>query len=123
MGPPKNADQDENKKGWRYTVKKLLLATTISSLLSGTALAQETAQNTDQSAAAGADYEQIVVTELEERTDEKSYIKITDLLYGGLTLLASYPSQYLKKIEEESKKLSTLLFSPEIKRPIKKYKG
>ena len=59
---PANADQDENKKGWRYTVNKLLLATTISSLLSGTALAQETAQDAGQSTAAEADYEQIVVT-------------------------------------------------------------
>lgn len=55
--------------------------------------------------------EQIVVTELEERTDEKSYIKITDLLYGGLTLLASYPSQYLKKIEEYKKRIESYLFS------------
>lgn len=57
-----------------------------------------------------AEDEQIVVTEPEERTNQ-SYIKITDLLYGGLTLLASYPSQYLKKIEEYKKRIESYLFS------------
>jgi uncharacterized protein with ParB-like and HNH nuclease domain len=34
--------------------------------------------------------EQIVILDLHDK-EEKTYIKITDLLYGGLTFLASFP--------------------------------
>ncbi len=54
--------------------------------------------------------EQIVITDLEER-EKGSYIKITDLLYGGLTLLASFPPENLKLLEEYKKRIESYLFS------------
>lgn len=54
--------------------------------------------------------EQIVITDLEDRKDG-SFIKINDLLYGGLTLLASFPPENLKRIEEYKKRIESYLFS------------
>ena len=42
--------------------------------------------------------ELIVILDIENR-NSKSYIRLTDLLYGGLTLLASYPVEYHSKID------------------------
>lgn len=54
--------------------------------------------------------EQIVFTEC-ENLEENTFIKITDLLYGGLTFLASFPIQHLKKLEEYKKRIESYLFS------------
>lgn len=54
--------------------------------------------------------EQIVFVEIENR-EVGSYIKITDLLYGGLTFLASFPLEYLKLLEEYKKRIESYLFS------------
>ena len=56
------------------------------------------------------DDEQIVILDVSNKT-EKSYIKITDLLYSGLTFLASFPEEYLKKLEEYKKRIESYLFS------------
>jgi len=59
----RNRTPNKMTNGWRYTVKKLLLATTISSLLAGNALAQDNAQaDTQDAAETKKDYEKIVVT-------------------------------------------------------------
>ncbi|MCA4810600.1 DUF262 domain-containing protein [Empedobacter stercoris] len=58
---------------------------------------------------AGED-DQIVYIE-KDSFEENSYIKITDLLYGGLTLLASFPAEYLAKLEEYKKRIESYLFS------------
>lgn len=54
--------------------------------------------------------EQIVFVELENR-EIGTYIKITDLLYGGLTFLASFPFEHLKLLEEYKKRIESYLFS------------
>lgn len=54
--------------------------------------------------------EQIVILDIATKP-EKSYIKLTDLLYGGLTMLASYPIQYHTKIEDYKKRIENYLFS------------
>ncbi len=54
--------------------------------------------------------EQIVFIEMEER-EVNTYIKITDLLYGGLTFLASFPLEHLKLLEEYKKRIESYLFS------------
>lgn len=54
--------------------------------------------------------EQIVFTE-SENLEENTFIKITDLLYGGLTFLASFPIEHLKKLEEYKKRIESYLFS------------
>lgn len=54
--------------------------------------------------------EQIVSIDFED-TEKKNYIKVTDLLYGGLTLLASYPLEYLKKLEEYKRRIESYSFS------------
>lgn len=57
-----------------------------------------------------ADDDQIVIEDIVGKK-ENSYIKITQLLYGGLTLLASYPQEYLLKLEEYKKRIESYLFS------------
>lgn len=52
----------------------------------------------------------IVILDIENR-NSKSYIRLTDLLYGGLTLLASYPVEYHSKIDEYRKRIESYLFS------------
>lgn len=54
--------------------------------------------------------EQIVILDLHDK-EEKTYIKITDLLYGGLTFLASFPEKHLKLLEEYKKRIESYLFS------------
>lgn len=54
--------------------------------------------------------EQIVVLDISGKK-EKSYIKLTDLLYGGLMLLASYPEIYHQRIDEYRKRIDSYLFS------------
>jgi len=54
--------------------------------------------------------ERIVTIDI-ENIHENNLIKITDLLYGGLTLLASYPKEHLKKLEEYKKRIESYTFS------------
>ncbi|MGZ2627596.1 DUF262 domain-containing protein [Bacteroides fragilis] len=54
--------------------------------------------------------EQIAITDIENKT-KGSYIKITELLYEGLTFLASFPPEYLTKLEEYKKRIESYLFS------------
>ena len=54
--------------------------------------------------------ERIVTIDI-ENIDDENLIKITDLLYGGLTLLASYPKEHLKKLEEYKKRIESYTFS------------
>ena len=54
--------------------------------------------------------EQIVILDLYGK-EEKTYIKITDLLYGGLTFLASFPEKHLKLLEEYKMRIESYLFS------------
>ena len=54
--------------------------------------------------------EQIVSVDFEEG-EEKDYIKVTDLLYGGLTFLASYPAEHLKTLEEYKRRIESYSFS------------
>ena len=54
--------------------------------------------------------EQIVITDV-SNMDPKSFIKLSDLLYGGLVLLAGYPEQYLKKLEEYKQRIESYNYS------------
>ncbi len=58
---------------------------------------------------AGED-EQIVITDISKK-DPDSFIKLTDLLYGGLRLLAKYPEEYLEKLEEYKKRVESYNYS------------
>ena len=48
--------------------------------------------------------DQIVVTDVSGKND-KSYIRLTDLLYGGLTSLAAYDTGYHSKLEEYKRRI------------------
>ena len=54
--------------------------------------------------------EQIVLVDVENK-DLKTYISINDLLFGELSLLVSYPTQYHKLLDEYKKRLQGYLFS------------
>jgi len=54
--------------------------------------------------------EEIVVIN-KEGINEQSLIKITDLLYGGITLLACYPSHFLPKLEEYKSRIESYNYS------------
>lgn len=54
--------------------------------------------------------EQIIIIDISNK-EEKTYIKITDLLYGGIRLLATFPEEYLVLIENYKKVLESYLFS------------
>jgi hypothetical protein len=59
--------------------------------------------------------EDIVIT-VKEGVDERSLIRITDLLYGGIILLSHYPHEFLQKLEDfktriESYNYSTILIT------------
>lgn len=54
--------------------------------------------------------EQVVILDIQDK-EPKEYIKLKDLLYGGLTLLASYPENYHSKIEEYKKRIENYRFS------------
>jgi hypothetical protein len=53
--------------------------------------------------------EQIVVTDVSHKK-AKTYIRLTDLLYGGLTALASYDKGYHKKLEEYKRRIESYDF-------------
>jgi hypothetical protein len=53
--------------------------------------------------------EQIVVTDVSHKKD-KTYIRLTDLLYGGLTSLASYDPCYHGKLEEYKRRIESYDF-------------
>lgn len=54
--------------------------------------------------------EQIVTID-KEAIDESARIKVNDLLYGGLTLLASYSEEHLETLEEYKKRIESYSFS------------
>jgi hypothetical protein len=54
--------------------------------------------------------EQIVVLDITDK-HKQSFIKVTDLLYGGIPLLASYPEKYLEKLGEFKKRIEIYHFS------------
>lgn len=54
--------------------------------------------------------EQIVTLDVVDKEPD-SYIKLTDLLYGGLTLLAKYPPQYLRLLEEYKRRIESYSYS------------
>lgn len=54
--------------------------------------------------------EQIVILDIQDKKTE-ACIKLKDLLYGGLTLLASYPDEYHPKLEEYKKRIENYQFS------------
>lgn len=55
------------------------------------------------------DEEQIVVTDVSHKQD-KSYIRLTDLLYGGLKSLAAYDSGYHGRLEEYKRRIESYDF-------------
>lgn len=57
-----------------------------------------------------AEDEDIVVVGVPEG-NAKSFIKLSDLLYGGLTFLANYPPEHHARIEEYKKRFETYAFS------------
>lgn len=54
--------------------------------------------------------EQIVITDFSDK-DPKSIIKLTDLLYGGIPLLASYPIEHQEKLDEYKKRITSYNYS------------
>lgn len=54
--------------------------------------------------------DQIVTLDVTDK-EPGSYIKLVDLLYGGLTLLAEYPSQYLRLLEEYKRRIEAYSYS------------
>ncbi|OZQ68435.1 hypothetical protein CA600_06380 [Paenibacillus sp. VTT E-133280] len=54
--------------------------------------------------------DQIVTLDVTDK-ESGSYIKLADLLYGGLTLLAEYPSQYLRLLEEYKRRIEAYSYS------------
>jgi hypothetical protein len=54
--------------------------------------------------------EQIVILDVSDK-DTKSFISLSKLLYGGLTLLAQYPEKHLPLIEEYKKRIESYNYS------------
>jgi hypothetical protein len=54
--------------------------------------------------------EDVVIVNTDNK-DSKTYLKISELLYGGLTFLAAYPKNLHERIEEYKKRLETYSFS------------
>lgn len=54
--------------------------------------------------------ERIVLTDIEQRNQEE-VIKLNDLIFGGLTLLAALPQKYHAKIEEYKRRIESYSFS------------
>lgn len=52
-----------------------------------------------------------IVIAIASDTDSKSFIKIKDLLFGGITLLFNYPTKYHKKLEEYKKLIESYNYS------------
>jgi len=57
-----------------------------------------------------AEDEQLVVTEVLSDRNQNSFIRLTDLLHGGLTALAAYPTHYHKKLEEYRRRIESYDF-------------
>jgi hypothetical protein len=55
------------------------------------------------------DEDAIVITDVSHKVD-RSYIRLTDLLYGGLKSLASYAAEYLGKLEEYKRRIESYDF-------------
>jgi len=53
---------------------------------------------------------QIVLTDIEGR-NERELIKITDLIYGGLTLLTAFPKEYHQLIQQYQSRIQSYLYS------------
>jgi hypothetical protein len=58
-----------------------------------------------------ANEDEDIVTIYIDELLEGTYIKLTELVFGGLTLLASYDSKYHKKIEEYKKRIESYNYS------------
>ena len=56
------------------------------------------------------DDEQIVITDVSGK-DSSSVIKITELLYGGITTLARYPQEYHEKLDTYKSRISSYNYS------------
>lgn len=56
------------------------------------------------------DDEQIVITDISDK-EQKSIIRITDLLYGGLSLLAKYPGEYHERLDEFKNRIVSYNYS------------
>jgi len=54
--------------------------------------------------------DQIVIMDISSK-EEKSVIRITDLLYGGLSSLAKYPDRYHKKLDEYKEQMVSYNYS------------
>ncbi len=54
--------------------------------------------------------EKIVTVDVEDENNS-NFIKLTDLLYGGLTLLSKYPKEYHTKLEEYKKRIEAYNYS------------
>ncbi|RLB87158.1 MAG: hypothetical protein DRH10_09575, partial [Deltaproteobacteria bacterium] len=54
--------------------------------------------------------ERIVTVDVEDESSS-NFIKLRDLLYGGLTLLSKYPKEYHKKLEEYKKRIEAYNYS------------
>ena len=54
--------------------------------------------------------EQIVITESTDRSPSE-YIRLTDLLYGGLSKLTAYPNEFHPKLEEYKERIQSYDFS------------
>lgn len=57
-----------------------------------------------------AEDDQIVTQDVANK-EPNSYIRLTDLLYGGLTLLAKFPPQYLRLLEEYKRRIESYNYS------------
>ncbi len=54
--------------------------------------------------------DQIVTLEIADKEPD-SYIRLTDLLYGGFTLLAKFPERYLRLLEEYKRRIEAYNYS------------
>ena len=54
--------------------------------------------------------QEIIITDI-SKLEEKTFIKVTELMEGSLSLLASYPSEYHKKIDNYKKIIQSYTFS------------
>jgi len=82
--------------------------TSLYATLKGLVVVRESGQEDDFSKVYidlnAAEDEQIVITDVSHK-DEKTIIRLTDLLYGGLTSLAAYDATYHGKLEEYKRRI------------------
>ncbi|ABQ30008.1 DUF262 domain-containing protein [Acidiphilium cryptum] len=87
--------------------------TSLYATLKGLAVTRESGQIDDFSKVyidlEATEDDQIVVTEVSDKK-EKSYIRLTDLLYGGLTSLAAFDGAYHGKLEEYKRRIESYDF-------------